>query len=163
MAVVVSDTSPVRALQHLGLAHLLRDLFGTVLIPPAVAAELTDPAAGVPPIDPLTLPAVRVQAPTDADLLADLMARLDPGEAEALCLAVEVRASAVLIDESAVRKHAARLGLAPLGALGVLVRAKDAGLIERIGPLIAELERGINFHISDSLRAIVLKRAGEAE
>ena len=40
MAVVVSDTSPIRALSHLGRVDLLRELFGTVLVPPAVDEEL---------------------------------------------------------------------------------------------------------------------------
>lgn len=47
MAVVVSDTSPIRALGHLGLIDLLRELYGEVLLPPAVDAELRNPAAGL--------------------------------------------------------------------------------------------------------------------
>lgn len=40
MAVVVSDTSPLRALAHLQHLTWLQDLFGTVIVPPAVAVEL---------------------------------------------------------------------------------------------------------------------------
>jgi predicted nucleic acid-binding protein len=36
---VVSDTSPLIALHDIGGLGLLRTLFGTVLIPPAVARE----------------------------------------------------------------------------------------------------------------------------
>lgn len=40
MAIVVSDTSPVRALAHLGCAMWLDELFGGVVLPPAVVQEL---------------------------------------------------------------------------------------------------------------------------
>ncbi len=46
MAIVVSDTSPVRALAHLGRLDLLKTLFGEVLIPPAVLDELEQPHNG---------------------------------------------------------------------------------------------------------------------
>ena len=65
MSVVVSDTSPIRALHHLGLLHLLSKLFGEVLIPPAVAAELESPASGLTKIDIERLPSIRVLAPID--------------------------------------------------------------------------------------------------
>ena len=41
MSLVISDTSPIRALEWLGLLNLLETLHGKVLIPPAVAEELT--------------------------------------------------------------------------------------------------------------------------
>jgi len=47
MLVVVSDTSPIRALAHLGLLDLLQRLFDRIAIPPAVASELLT-KAGAP-------------------------------------------------------------------------------------------------------------------
>ena len=44
MSVVVSDTSPIRALKHLKLTSLLTQLFGEVLVPPGVADELRNPS-----------------------------------------------------------------------------------------------------------------------
>ena len=49
--IVVSDTSPVRALAHLGLLDLLGSLFSQVLVPPAVQAELKVPPSGLPSVD----------------------------------------------------------------------------------------------------------------
>ena len=46
MVVVVSDTSPIRALAHLELLHVLNGLFGAVHVPPAVAEELLHPPSG---------------------------------------------------------------------------------------------------------------------
>src|SRR5689334_650360 len=47
MPVVVSDTSPVRALAHLNLLTVLPALFGRVLIPPIVQRELAYPPSGI--------------------------------------------------------------------------------------------------------------------
>jgi hypothetical protein len=65
LAVVVSDTSPIRALAHLGLVELLRDLFGDVLVPPAVETELRASSAGLLVVDLGQFPFIRVQAPLD--------------------------------------------------------------------------------------------------
>ncbi len=49
MSVVVSDTSPLRALQYLGHLDWLHELFDHVFLPPAVAAELRRPPASYRP------------------------------------------------------------------------------------------------------------------
>ena len=90
MAVVVSDTSPIRALTHLGLLELLRDLFGQILVPPAVEAELKSPPSGLPAADVARLLFVHVQAPRDRSRVDYFLQSLDPGESEALALALEV-------------------------------------------------------------------------
>ena len=41
--IVISDTSPIRALAHLDQLQLLYRIFQEVLIPPAVADELERP------------------------------------------------------------------------------------------------------------------------
>ena len=89
------------------------------------------------------------------------MRTLDPGESEALALAVELGISVILIDEAADRAAAMRLGLLPVGVLGTLVRAKQRGLVDRVEPLIDRLEREIGFFVSQELRAEILRRAGE--
>jgi predicted nucleic acid-binding protein len=161
MPVVVSDTSPVRALAHLGLLRVLPSLFGRVLIPPGVVTELATPPAGMILVTAADLPFADVRAPADHVRVAALKAQLDLGEAEALALALEVRADLVLIDEAAARATAASLGLTYTGALGLLVRAKRAGLIAEVRPLLDSLEHGLRFFIDDPLRQLILQLAGE--
>lgn len=162
MPVVVSDTSPLRALQALDLLGVLEPPFGGVLIPPAVRDE---PAAGAPalPVIQTVVAAIQVVAPANTELVAELRERLDLGEAEAIALAIQVNADAVLIDEATGRRVASELGLAPLGALGVLIRAKRAGLIAVVGPLIDRLESKLKFRVSREVRARILELAGEDE
>jgi uncharacterized protein len=90
------------------------------------------------------------------------MATLDPGESEALALALELKSSAILIDEAAGREMARRLGLLPIGVLGTLVRAKQRGLISSVGALADRLKSELGFFISTPLRDEILRIAGES-
>jgi predicted nucleic acid-binding protein len=159
--VVVSDTSPIRALAHLGRIHLLRDLFDAVVVPPVVDEELRHPPIQSPAVDVRQFEYISVRAPSDHRRVADLSRTLDPGESEALALALELGVSAILIDEAAGRAMAVRLGLLPVGVLGVLVRAKQRGMINRVGPLVDSLEGELGFFVSESLRIEILPQAGE--
>ena len=94
--------------------------------------------------------------------MKELLESLDPGESEALVLALELGTMAILIDEAAGRAMAKRVGLLPIGVLGTLVRAKQRGLIDTVAPRIDRLQRELGFLISASLRAQILKSAGEA-
>jgi uncharacterized protein len=161
VSIVVSDTSPIRALVHLGHVAVLRDLFGNVLIPPAVVAELEQPRSRLTPIRLANIPFLHIQSPGDCAVVESLLASLGPGESEAIALALEVRANAVLLDESAGRAAAIQRGLLPVGALGVLLRAKQRGLVGPLQPLLNRLESELNFYIAAPVRREVLRKAGE--
>jgi uncharacterized protein len=162
LAIVVSDTSPIRALAHIDLLVVLEALFGQVVVPPAVDNELLHPPVGLPRVDVRTLSFVRIRMPGILNQVRILRATLDPGESEALALALELETLAILIDEAAGRAMAKRLGLLPIGVLGTLVRAKHRGLISVVGPLIDRLKRELGFFISESLRDEILRNAGES-
>ena len=161
MSIVVSDTSPIRALAHLGYLDLLQKLFGEVLVPPAVASELQQPRSKFPPILLHDTAFVRIEAPRNRFSVEELRRTLGLGEAEALVLALEVHADAILIDESAGRAAARQRGLLPLGVLGILLRAKQKTLVGPLRPLLDRLQGELGFFISSSVRSEVLKSAGE--
>jgi predicted nucleic acid-binding protein len=70
---VVSDTSPLRALAHLSLLPVLGQLFHEVVVPPAVAAEVTVGRPKLPPLDLSPFAFIRKQAVRD------------PGSRRAVC------------------------------------------------------------------------------
>lgn len=161
MGLIVSDTSPILALAHLGCLDLLSRLYNEVTVPGAVAAELCQPRIGLPAVDVSQLPFVRVQSPNDRQRVSVFLQRLDVGEAEALALALEVQADAVLTDEKFGRLLATRNGITTVGTLGVLLRAKVEGHIPTVRPLMDRLIQEINFRVAPRVQADVLQRAGE--
>lgn len=161
MAIVVSDTSPVRALAHLGNVGWLEVCFREVLIPPAVVDELLHPAPKYAPVDVHDFPFLQIRAPTQSLILAELKRELDEGEAQALALAKELFADQVLIDEADGRRAAQRLGIPVIGTIGILLQAKRRLLCPAIAPLLDRLVGELDFFISASLRAKALKMADE--
>ncbi len=157
MPKIVSNTGPLIALAGVGQFDLLHKLFGSILIPPAVRAEILNETA-------LTALAaadwITVQAIQDVIAIQLLREELDDGESEAIVLARELDADLILIDERAARRKARSLGLQMVGTLGVLLMAKDKGFIDAIKPLIESL-RGAGFHMSEDLCRQVLDSAGE--
>lgn len=161
MLVVVSDTSPIRALSHLGRIELLRDLFERVLVPPAVADELLHPAGPHIAIDIAGFAFLQLRAPSRSDRVQAFLRILDPGEAQALALAEEVGAQLVLMDETAGRAAALEAGLAVMGTLGILLKGKVNGKLPALATLIDRLRDELGFFISNELREGILRRAGE--
>lgn len=161
MSVVVSDTSPIRALAHLGHIDLLPALFREVYVPPAVVAELEQPRPRFAALDIGSWTFLKVRSPMDGTAVEHLLVSLGRGEAEAIVLATEVHADAILMDEAAGRLIARQRGLQPLGVLGILLRAKWKGLVPAISPLLDRLRNELGFHISEELRAAVVREARE--
>ena len=151
-AVVVADASPLIAFQQIGQLHLVHALFTEVNVPPAVAREIQ---LSVPSVSwiverPLTQPIAPLP----------LRASLGAGESEALSLAVEMRATRLLVDERAARRAAGAIGLSVIGTLGALLAAKRKGLVAEIQPLVTELLRQ-GFWVSPRLVRQALLAADE--
>ena len=138
MSVVVSDTSPLHYLILCNAETILPRLFRQVVIPPTVFRELQQPNTP-PPVRQWasTLPAwCAVQSPKTLNLALDV----DAGELEAICLAQEIHADAVLMDDRAGRNAAIHCGLAVVGTIGLLEQAAVRGLIE-LAPTLARLQQ----------------------
>lgn len=157
--IVVSDTSPLSYLHQIGRLELLRQLYGTVLIPPAVDHELRAAPTLHTTFD---WSVVQVRHPREADRVAELLGELDRGESEAIVLALESQADLLLIDEATGRTVASRLGVRRIGLLGVLLEAKSKDLIPSAGIELAKLQERTTFRLASSVREAFLRLAGES-
>jgi predicted nucleic acid-binding protein len=154
VSVVVSDTSPLHYLILCGAETILPRLFRQVVIPPTVFRELQQP--NTPPLVcqwAASLPTwIAVQTPKTINLALDV----DAGELEAICLAQEIKADAVLMDDRAGRNAAIHCGLAVVGTIGLLEQAAARGLIEL--PQAMERLRRTNARLDAELIQAALER-----
>lgn len=142
-APVIINNTPLVALASINQLHLLPALFGQVLVPEAVVAEFLamEREARAPLLAGETgLAPVSLSNPTHSLRYVGL----DRGEAEVLALAEELGAGLVIMDELRGRRYARRLGITVSGTVGVLLLAKERGLVDAVAPLIKQLiERGL--------------------
>lgn len=154
MSAVVSDTSPLHYLILCGEEKILPRLFDRVMIPPTVFRELQQ--ANTPALIRAwaeSLPAwCSVQAPKEMNLKL----QIDAGELEALCLAKEIHAAAVLMDDRAGRIAAVQCGLAVVGTIGLFEAAAMRGWID-LARAVAKL-RTTNARLNSALIEAALAR-----
>ncbi|HEY4270389.1 MAG TPA: DUF3368 domain-containing protein [Candidatus Udaeobacter sp.] len=160
--IVVIDTSVVLNLCYLHQEGLLTSLYHQLIAPSAVRREFERLATFDERFKGLAFPEfIEVQdASTIPNELKNAIS-LDEGEIAALALAVERKIRDVLIDELPARHMAEQLGLRVSGLLGVLIRAKQAGFLESVKPLLDALQEGAHFWIAPELIEQVLEAAGE--
>jgi predicted nucleic acid-binding protein len=140
--IVVADTTPLNYLIQLQLTLLLEELYGEVYLPPAVVKEMQH--AKAPEVVrrwandlPSWITVAEPSKTTDAELL-----RLDPGECEAITLAIELKAALLLADDQPARSAAESRGIRVAGTLGILRDAANAGRVDFEGCLTYLLARG---------------------
>jgi predicted nucleic acid-binding protein len=160
--IVVSNTSPLTSLAAIGHFELLRKLYGEIHIAHGVWHELNHGGRRHPGSHEVENASwIDRHEVRDQALVMVLRRDLDKGEAETLALAIELKADLVLLDEQEGRRAATRLGLFPLGVLGVLLQAKRLGAITEIRPLLDALREQAGFFLGKNLYWQMLELAGE--
>ncbi|WP_048151838.1 DUF3368 domain-containing protein [Palaeococcus ferrophilus] len=147
---VVSNTSPLIGLSNIDRLELLKDVFGEIFIPPAVAKEFGEPLPDW----------IHLKEPKDRPLVKTLMKLLGAGEAEAIALAIEMRADFLILDDLKARKISRDIGIRIIGTGGVILLAKKRKAIGSVKPLLEELS-GKGFRLSDGVIRTILEAAGE--
>lgn len=157
----VSNTSPICNLAVIGRLDFLARRYGVVQIPPAVANELEalrHPSASKHIHSALSEGWLRVTVPP---LVPALSIPLDPGETEAIALALHLKADVLLLDEKRGREAARKVGLIVAGALGELVHGKHAGWIPSVRDEIHRLRQEAGFFVDSAVERFILSQIGE--
>lgn len=124
---VVADTSPFIGLLKIGHVDVLPRLFGSVVIPPQVAAELANAKRPAEVLAFMASPPawLMVRAPTTLEQIPEI----DEGERAAICLARELKADILLIDERTGREAAIARNIRTLRTTALLLNAAKAGVL----------------------------------
>lgn len=160
MPEVICNTSPLQYLHQIGHLDLLPALVSRIVVPTAVAGELSEGRRrGLDLPVPESLPWVDLRDPS-GEKVVRLVADLGPGETGVLLLALERVDPVVILDDALARRYAEVQKIRLTGTLGILLDAKRRGLVSSVTPLIDDLQR-LGFRLSDQTRRAVLRRADE--
>src|SRR5699024_8316543 len=139
MLKVVSNTTPIISLLKIDKHSILKDLYTEIYVPKEVYNELESGKRKGYYTDLSKINWIKIKEIKDKKSLSYFL-DLDKGEAETIVLANEIEADLTIIDETLGRYHAKNANLKITGTLGILLKAKKTGHIEKIKPLLFDLK-----------------------
>ena len=159
---IACDTTILLYLGRIGQIRLLPALFDSVWVPETVCLELDmGRLLRRDTVDPRDLPWAALASVSQALIDALPPSRLGPGEMAVIAFASAHPGCVAGLDDMHARRVAEALGLPVAGTLGLLVRAKRAGLVPLVRPLLdAVVAEG--FRMSPDLYKTALDLTGEA-
>lgn len=150
--VVIADTTCFILLDKIGKLDLLKLLFSKIFTTKQIASEFGKPLPNW----------VIIQTLKDHHYIEILEVEVDLGEASAIALYFEIENSLLILDDYKARKLASKLGINFTGTFGVLLKAKEKGLITAIKPIL-DLIQKTNFRFSEAVLHSILSEANELE
>lgn len=143
--IVFSNTTPIIALSSIQQLDLLPELFGHIHLVNEVVDECeVGGAIAVPSLRELNWLTIVDSTPVSRP---NILLELDKGEKHTLDMAEKYQADWVLIDEKIGRNMAEYLGLRVTGTLGILLKAKQQGLIPSFHECVSAMQNhGIYYH-----------------
>lgn len=161
MPKVVLNTTPFLALSTIGKIHLLKIFYDEIIIPQGVYNEILAGGKGRPGYEEIkSIQWIKVKKIINEKAKDYLLLEIGEGEAETIILAEEINADLVIIDDYLAREIAKMRGLKITGTLGVLIKAKNKGLIKMVRPLVDKLIKK-SFWFDGKLYHLILELSGE--
>ena len=148
--IVISDTSCLIILHKIGELDLLHKVYDAVVTTPEVSREFSE----------LLPDWITIEHVKDKKYQEFLETQIDPGEASAIALAKETESPLLLLDDLKARKLALKLNLKFTGTLGVINKAKEIGVLEKVRPIIKKL-LATDFRISENIVDEMLRKNNE--
>lgn len=148
--VVIADTSCFILLDKIDCLNILYELFREVTTTIEVSNEFGKLLPGW----------IKVETIKDKFQQTLLEAEIDRGEASAIALAMQMTNPLLILDDSKARRIAAKLNIQFTGTLGVLLKAKEAGIIPALKPILEKIQQ-TNFRFSKNVFLDILRAANE--
>ncbi|MFC4766959.1 DUF3368 domain-containing protein [Effusibacillus consociatus] len=163
---IVCNASPIIALSSINSLGLLAQLFDEIYIPQAVYREVIEnsPENAIGRREllfNLEKGYFKIYEVKNKESVDQLYGKLHYGELEVIIAAKELDISSVILDDIAARKLAETFLLQPVGTLGVLLLAKQEGIVPAVKSLVDELVQNHHFRISKTLYERILKEVNE--
>jgi predicted nucleic acid-binding protein len=146
--VIIADASCLIALTNINALWILESVYNKVIITPTILNEYELP---IPDF-------IEIKEVHDINLLRILSGYLDPGEASAIALGIEIPNSLLILDDLKGRKEAKKLKLKFTGTLGVLIKAKKENHISEIMSFF-DLLRENGFRVSDKIIELAIDQS----
>lgn len=160
MRKIIVNSTPIIILCKTGNLEILKMLFHEITIPQAVYNEVSAKDDGVKAALDSALNWIHVEEIPSQSEKKMYQAKLHDGEVEVMILARKEESSMVIIDDRAAKRAAEFLGLKVTGTLGVLVAAKEKGIIKAIKPILDDIKSN-GFYIGEELCEYLLRKVGE--
>jgi predicted nucleic acid-binding protein len=162
--IVVSNASPLINISRLKLFYHLPTLYEKLFIPEAVVREVVEKGKGrigaIEVLDGLKSGFIEKKRVDNALAVSALSEFFGSGEAEAIVLASEISADAILLDDNKARIVAQSMKLHVIGTIGILLDLKGRHIISEVRPYLNKaIKHG--FRISSNLYSKVLQKSDE--
>jgi len=155
----VVNASPLIVLAKAGRLNLLEEITSELLVPPAVVSEVLAGAAADPARRALEAGwGKRVSSPKVPEIVREWS--LGAGESEVIALTMENKGRTAVLDDADGRMCARAVGIAMIGTLGVVIRAKRLGYVESAGEVIVAM-RDAGLRLDDTTIELALRHVGE--
>ena len=148
--IVISDTSCLVVLEKINELELLKNIYSEVLTTPEVKSEFGNPLPDW----------IKIRSAKNVDFQSKLEFKVDKGEASAIALGAETEDCIVILDDLKARKVAVSLHLNFTGTLGILVKAKETGVISSVKPLLLKL-KSVGLRFSNEVEREILNQSSE--
>jgi predicted nucleic acid-binding protein len=128
--IVIADTTPLNYLAMIGRGDILKELYGTVIVPPAVRRELNHPRTPAIVREWLSPWPSWLHVPNTPLIVRNELLALGAGESEAIALALQTGNAQILMDDADGRRMAESFSLRVIGTLGILRDAARENLVD---------------------------------
>src|SRR5690554_4511394 len=128
--IIISDTSCLIILDKIDELELLMKMGRKVFVTPIILKEFGK-----------SLPDwVSISSPENSHYQQILEMDLDEGESSAIALSLEMKNPVLILDELKGRKVAEKLNLRYSGTFGLILKAKQIGLIKSVKPILEKIK-----------------------
>lgn len=147
---IICDTSCLILFDKIKQLPLLKSLYDRICVTPEIAHEFGN-----------VLPNwIIIKTAENQELQQALIKILGVGESSAIALSFDLPGALVALDDLKARKVAISLKMKITGSLGILVKAKERGYVQKLSPILQQVQQ-MNFRVSDNIIRKILVEVGE--